>query len=62
MAAELALTARRLRTIERRWLPEHRDALQTLELRLDEDEREELTRVRWTLGRDRRFAPDRTIR
>jgi V/A-type H+-transporting ATPase subunit D len=62
VAAELALTARRLRTIERRWLPEHRDALQTLELRLDEEEREESTRVRWTVGRDRRFAPDRSIR
>ena len=61
-AAELALTARRLRTIERRWLPEHRDALQTLELRLDEEEREESARVRWTVGRDRRFAPDRSIR
>jgi V/A-type H+-transporting ATPase subunit D len=62
VAAELALTARRLRTIERRWLPEHRDALQTLELRLDEEEREESARVRWTVGRDRRFAPDRSIR
>ena len=41
VAAELALTARRLRTIERRWLPEHRDALHELELRLDEEEREE---------------------
>ena len=62
VAAELALTARRLRTIERRWLPEHRDALRALELRLDEEEREESARVRWTVGRDRRFAPDRSLR
>lgn len=62
VAAELALTARRLRTIERRWLPEHREALRALELRLDEDEREELARVRWTVGRDPRFAPDRSLR
>ncbi|HXV33918.1 MAG TPA: V-type ATP synthase subunit D [Gaiellaceae bacterium] len=62
VAAELDLTARRLRTIERRWLPDHEEALQELELRLDEDEREELARVRWTVGRDHRFAPDRTIR
>ena len=62
VAAELALTARRLRTIERRWLPEHRDALQALELRLDEEEREESTRIRWIAGSDRRFAPDRSIR
>ena len=62
VAAELALTARRLRTIERRWLPEHEGALHELALRLDEEEREELARVRWTLGRDRRFAPDRSIR
>jgi V/A-type H+/Na+-transporting ATPase subunit D len=62
VAADLGLTARRLRTIERRWLPGHEGALRELELRLDEEEREELARVRWTLGRDRRFAPDRTIR
>ena len=62
VAAELALTARRLRTIERRWLPEHEGALHGLELRLDEEEREESARVRWTVGRDRSFAPDRSIR
>ena len=56
IAAEVALTARRLRTIEKRWLPDHRDALQALELRLDEDEREESTRIRWIAGSDRRFG------
>jgi V/A-type H+-transporting ATPase subunit D len=52
VAAELALTARRLRTIERRWLPEHEDALRELEIRLDEDEREESARIRWAAGRE----------
>jgi vacuolar-type H+-ATPase subunit D/Vma8 len=52
VAAELALTARRLRTIERRWLPEHEAALQALEIRLDEEEREESGRIRWAAGRE----------
>jgi V/A-type H+-transporting ATPase subunit D len=52
VAAELALTARRLRTIERRWLPEHERALDELELRLDEEEREESGRIRWAAERD----------
>jgi vacuolar-type H+-ATPase subunit D/Vma8 len=52
VAAELALTARRLRTIERRWLPEHERALVELELRLDEEEREESGRIRWAAERD----------
>jgi vacuolar-type H+-ATPase subunit D/Vma8 len=51
IAAELALTARRLRTIERRWLPEHERALRALELRLDEEEREESGRIRWAAER-----------
>ena len=52
VAAELALTARRLRTIERRWLPEHERALAELEIRLDEEEREESGRIRWAAERD----------
>ncbi len=52
VAAELALTARRLRTIERRWLPEHEAALHELEIRLDEEEREESGRIRWAAGRE----------
>lgn len=52
VAAELALTARRLRTIERRWLPEHEDALRELEIRLDEEEREESGRIRWAAARE----------
>jgi V/A-type H+-transporting ATPase subunit D len=52
VAAELALTARRLRTIERRWLPEHEGALRRLDLRLDEEEREESGRIRWAADRE----------
>jgi V/A-type H+-transporting ATPase subunit D len=52
VAAELALTARRLRTIEQRWLPEHEAALQELEISLDEEEREESSRIRWAAGRE----------
>jgi H(+)-transporting ATP synthase subunit D len=48
LGAELRRTARRLRAIERRWLPEHERALAALELSLDEIEREEIARVRWT--------------
>ncbi len=47
--AEAAATARRLRAIERRWLPEHEHALTRLELELDEVDREDAARVRWVL-------------
>jgi V/A-type H+-transporting ATPase subunit D len=49
-AAELRATTQRLRAIERRWIPEHEQALLELELALDEGEREEASRHRW-LGR-----------
>jgi V/A-type H+-transporting ATPase subunit D len=49
--AELERTIRRLQAIERRWLPRHRQALAYLELRLDEEEREEAVRLRWASGR-----------
>lgn len=52
--AELARTIRRLQAIERRWLPQHRRALSSLELRLDEEEREEAVRLRWASGRAKR--------
>jgi V/A-type H+-transporting ATPase subunit D len=45
--AELALTARRQRVIERRWMPALRDALHDIELALDGQEREDGVRVRW---------------
>ena len=49
--AEAAATGRRLRAIERRWLPEHERALDLLELELDEVDREDAARVRWVIRR-----------
>lgn len=54
---ELTLTATRLRAIERRWVPAHREALATLQLALDENDREDATRVRWFVGRRDGAAP-----
>jgi V/A-type H+-transporting ATPase subunit D len=50
--AELAVTRRRLRALDHRWVPELTDRLQQVELALDEEEREDMVRVRWTAGRD----------
>jgi len=55
ISAELAATTRRLRAIERRWIPEHEAALLRLELALDEREREDIARVHWAL--ERRAVP-----
>lgn len=52
--AEAAATSRRLRAIERRWLPEHERALRRLELELDEVDREDASRVRWVVRRRER--------
>jgi V/A-type H+/Na+-transporting ATPase subunit D len=57
LTAELAATTRRLRAIERRWIPEHQAALKDLELRLAEAEIEETVRARWALEHD---SPPRT--
>jgi V/A-type H+-transporting ATPase subunit D len=45
--AELAATTRRLRALERRWIPAHEQALAALALELDETEREDGVRARW---------------
>jgi len=45
--SELAATTRRLRAIRDRWLPRLDTQLSELDLRLDETEREEITRLRW---------------
>ena len=50
-ASELHATTQRLRAIERRWIPEHEEALRQLELALDENDREEGARVRWVIRR-----------
>jgi V/A-type H+-transporting ATPase subunit D len=53
LAAELRATARRVRAIESRWLPLHRQALAGLEQALDESERAEGASVRWAARRRR---------
>jgi V/A-type H+-transporting ATPase subunit D len=50
-ARELGATTRRLRALERRWIPEHEQALSKLSLALDETEREDAARVRWVAQR-----------
>lgn len=45
--AELSATVRRLRAIRDRWLPRLEADLHLLELRVDDAEREETTRLRW---------------
>jgi H(+)-transporting ATP synthase subunit D len=50
-ARELGATTRRLRALERRWIPEHERALGELALALDETEREDAARVRWVAQR-----------
>jgi V/A-type H+-transporting ATPase subunit D len=51
IGAELARTVRRLRAIEQRWLPEHESALKSLDLALDERQREEAAQIRWARRR-----------
>jgi vacuolar-type H+-ATPase subunit D/Vma8 len=48
--AELAAAIRRLRALERRWIPAHEQALAALALALDETEREDALRTRWFAG------------
>lgn len=52
---QLRQTARRLRALEKRWIPQHEQALAALDLALDESQREQAARVRWLTdqGRDR---------
>lgn len=49
--AELAATTRRLRAIERRWIPEHERALRRLELELAERDLEDIARARFARAR-----------
>ncbi len=56
VTTELAATTRRLRAIRDRWLPSLQNALADVDLRLDETDREEVTRLRWTQHR----RPDRS--
>lgn len=52
--AEFAATTRRLRAIERRWVPEHERALRRLELELAERELEDIARARFARAQSRR--------
>jgi V/A-type H+-transporting ATPase subunit D len=47
LSTELARATRRLRALENRWIPEHKRAFAQLDLALDENQREQATRVRW---------------
>jgi V/A-type H+-transporting ATPase subunit D len=51
ITAELAATTRRLRAIEKRWIPDHEAELARLELRLEEVELEDFVRARWAQKR-----------
>ncbi len=51
LAVELARTARRLRALRERWIPQHEPALAQLDLALDEVQREQAVRVRWLTQR-----------
>lgn len=55
-ARELRLTTQRLRALERRWIPEHERELRELQLALDENDREDAARSRWTIRRLRTSA------
>lgn len=57
VSAELRTTTRRLRALERRWIPQHEAALAALVLSLDESEREEAARVRWLIRRGGERGP-----
>jgi V/A-type H+-transporting ATPase subunit D len=46
VSAELVVTQQRLRAVRDRWIPQLQAAVQALELRLDDHEREELSRSR----------------
>ena len=51
VTVELGVTARRVRAIERRWVPEHEAARARLGLALEEAEREDGARARWQRAR-----------
>lgn len=52
LSAELGRTARRLRGLRDRWIPQLQAALAALDLALDENQREQAARVRWLMHRE----------
>lgn len=51
LESELRLTRRRLRGLDNRWIPLLRETLHDVELRLAEEEREEMVRSKWVAER-----------
>lgn len=51
VSAEVKATARRLRAISHRWIPRLEAARDAVDRRLDENERDETTRLRWAAAR-----------
>ena len=51
LGAEFARATRRLRALQKRWIPRHEAALARLDLALDESQREQAARVRWLTRR-----------
>jgi V/A-type H+-transporting ATPase subunit D len=51
LSEQLGRTARRLRALQQRWIPQHERALAQLDLALDETQREQAVRVRWISAR-----------
>lgn len=50
LSVQLARTARRLRALRERWIPQYEEALARLDLALDENQREQAARVRRLTG------------
>jgi vacuolar-type H+-ATPase subunit D/Vma8 len=57
LSAELARATRRLRALQKRWIPQHEAALAKLDLALDETQREQAARVRWLTRRTDAAGP-----
>jgi len=57
LSAELARATRRLRALQKRWIPQHEAALAHLDLTLDETQREQAARVRWLTRRTGTSSP-----
>lgn len=55
--AEATATRRRVRAIQDRWLPQLRSALAAVELALEEQERADAVRLRWSLSTSARARP-----
>ena len=51
LGAELARATRRLRALQKRWIPQYQAALAQLDLTIDENQREQAARVRWLTHR-----------